>query len=93
MYGNPVVLILDEPNASLDAPGSAALNSAIKTFKADGNAVIIMAHRPSGIIECDLLMILHDGKCKAVGTRDEILRANLQNYEQGSGHLDVKIMP
>lgn len=71
MYGNPVVLILDEPNASLDAPGSAALNSAIKTFKADGNAVIIMAHRPSGIIECDLLMILRDGICKAVGPRDE----------------------
>ena len=38
-------------------------------------------------------MILQDGMCKAVGPRDEILRANVQNYEEVSGHLDVKIMP
>lgn len=87
MYGSPVLLILDEPNASLDAPGSVALNRAIKEFKDEGNAVIIMAHRPSGIAECDLLMIMQDGMRKAFGPRDEILRAKVQNHGEISDNL------
>jgi len=87
MYGNPVLLILDEPNASLDAPGSVALNCAIKAFKEEGNAVIIMAHRPSGIAECDLLMIMQDGMRKAFGPRDEVLRAKVQNHADISDNL------
>ena len=87
MYGSPVLLILDEPNASLDAPGSVALNRAIKEFKDEGNAVIIMAHRPSGFAECDLLMIMQDGMRKAFGPRDEILRAKVQNYDEISDNL------
>ena len=55
-----------------------------------GNAVIIMAHRPSGIAECDLLMILQDGICRVSGPRDEILRTKVQNYGDISGHLDAK---
>ena len=90
MYGNPVLLILDEPNASLDAPGSVALNRAIKEFKEDGNAVIIMAHRPSGIAECDLLMIMQDGMRKAFGPRDEVLRAKVQNHEDISDNLNTE---
>lgn len=90
MYGTPVLLILDEPNASLDAPGSVALNRAIKEFKDEGNAVIIMAHRPSGIAECDLLMIMQDGMRKAFGPRDEILRAKVQNHEEISDNLKSK---
>lgn len=82
MFGAPVLLILDEPNASLDAPGSEALNLAIRAFKAEGGAVIIMAHRPSGIMECDLLMVLQDGLNRAFGPRDEILRAQVQNHAE-----------
>jgi len=82
MFGNPVLLILDEPNANLDAPGSEALNRAIHDFKAEGGSIIIMAHRPSGIAECDLLMVLNDGIARAFGPRDEVLRAQVQNYDQ-----------
>lgn len=88
MYGDPVLLVLDEPNASLDAPGSVALNSAIKQFKVKGSSVIIMAHRPSGIAECDLLMVLQDGVRKAFGPRDEVLRAQVQNHAEVSNNLE-----
>lgn len=82
MFGNPVLLILDEPNAALDSPGSDALNRAIRAFKAEGNSVIIMAHRPSGIAECEMLLVLQDGLVKAFGPRDEVLKAQVQNHSQ-----------
>jgi len=93
LYGNPVLLILDEPNASLDAPGSVALNCAIRAFKEDGNAVIIMAHRPSGIAECDFLMIMQDGMRTAFGPRDEVLRSKVQNHVVISDHLNAEATP
>jgi ATP-binding cassette, subfamily C, bacterial len=74
LYGDPVVLILDEPNANLDTEGSIALNSAIRTAKARGAAVMVMAHRPAAIQECDLLLVLHEGTVAACGPRDTVLR-------------------
>ncbi len=82
LYGDPQILVLDEPNSNLDAEGSAALNQAIRSFKSADKAVIIMAHRPSGIAECDLLLVLQDGLVKALGPRDEVLRAQVANHEQ-----------
>jgi len=93
MYGNPVLLILDEPNANLDAPGIAALNRAVSGFKKDGNVAIIMAHRPSGIAECDFLMILQDGRCTAFGPRDEVLRTKVQGYGGTLGRLEAAAKP
>ncbi len=49
MYGDPVLLVLDEPNSNLDNEGSKALNDAIRAIKADGKSVLIMAHRPAAI--------------------------------------------
>ena len=80
LFGDPVLLVLDEPNSSLDNEGSAALNAAIKRMKANGNAVIIMAHRPSAIAECDRLMVLDGGIRKAFGPRDEVLKGLVQNH-------------
>ncbi len=79
LYGDPVLLVLDEPNSSLDNDGSLALNAAIRAMKADGNAVIIMAHRPAAIQECDLLMMLDTGVRRAFGPRDEVLKAIVRN--------------
>jgi len=91
MYGDPVLLVLDEPNSNLDAPGSDALNQAIKQFKSEGSSVIIMAHRPSGIAECDLLMVLQDGVRKAFGPRDEILRTQIQNHVEVSKNIRPEV--
>lgn len=81
LYSNPVLLILDEPNANLDNEGSLALNRAVSTMKAAGNAVLIMAHRPSAIKECDKLLVLEDGQCKAWGPRDQVMSEMLKNVQ------------
>jgi ATP-binding cassette subfamily C protein len=82
LYGDPVLLVLDEPNANLDAEGSMALNIAIRNAKKDGRSVVIMAHRPAAIEECDLILILEGGNRVAFGPRDEVLKQHLRNYQQ-----------
>jgi len=82
MYGNPAILVLDEPNSNLDNEGSMALNVAIRAMKEAGHAVLIMAHRPAAIQECDLLMMLEDGTRRAFGPRDQVLREIVKNHTE-----------
>ncbi len=86
-YGDPVLLVLDEPNSNLDAAGQDALNLAIRQAKSEGKAVIIMAHRPAGIAECDLILIIDGGVSKAFGPRDEVLKAHVRNYAAVAGRI------
>ncbi|MBZ4023607.1 type I secretion system permease/ATPase [Rhodobacter sp. TJ_12] len=79
LYGNPVLLVLDEPNANLDNEGSQALNIAVRGMKAAGGAVLIMAHRPAAIAECETLLVLNNGVRRAFGPREEVLKAMVQN--------------
>ena len=79
LFGDPVILILDEPNSNLDNDGSAALNQAIRTAKARGASVLIMAHRPAAIQECDLLVVMNEGAAAAFGPRDAVLRETVRN--------------
>ncbi|WP_424928269.1 type I secretion system permease/ATPase [Amaricoccus tamworthensis] len=87
-YGDPVLMVLDEPNSNLDSSGQDALNAAIRDAKESGKAVIIMAHRPAGIAECDLILIVDGGMIKAFGPRDEVLRAHVKNYSQVAGRIE-----
>lgn len=80
LFGNPVILVLDEPNSNLDNDGTIALNTAIRTTKEAGGAVLIMAHRPAAIQECDLLLVLEDGVRRAFGPRDQVLRDMVKNH-------------
>jgi len=80
LYGDPVILVLDEPNSNLDNDGTLALNQAIRTTKDAGGAVLIMAHRPAAIQECDLLLVLEDGARRAFGPRDQVLRDMVKNH-------------
>jgi ATP-binding cassette subfamily C protein len=82
MYGDPVVLVLDEPNSNLDNEGSVALNIAIRSMKDAGGAVLIMAHRPAAIQECDLLMVMEEGTRRAFGPRDQVLRDMVKNHTE-----------
>ena len=79
LYDNPVLLVLDEPNSNLDNEGSQALNLAIRNIKARGGAVIIMAHRPAAIQECDMLLVMNEGAVAAFGPRDAVLRETVRN--------------
>ncbi len=80
LYGTPALVLLDEPNSNLDADGSNALNAAIRGLKSIGATVIIMAHRPAAIQECDLLLMLDGGQQRAFGPRDEVLRNVARNH-------------
>lgn len=82
LYGDPVLLVLDEPNSNLDNDGSAALNAAIRAVKDRGGAVLIMAHRPAAIQECDTLLVLDQGARVAFGPRDEVLQKTVKNAAQ-----------
>ena len=82
MYGNPVVLVLDEPNSNLDNEGSNALNNAIKLTKEEGKIVFIMAHRPAAIQECDLLLVIENGARRAFGPKDQVLQEMVKNADQ-----------
>ncbi|QDL92323.1 type I secretion system permease/ATPase [Paroceanicella profunda] len=93
LYGDPVMLVLDEPNSNLDSIGSDALNRAIQTMKNDGRAVIIMAHRPAAIAMCDTLLLLDGGMRKAFGPRDEVLREHLRNFNQVAGAIGADKRP
>ncbi len=88
MYNDPVILVLDEPNSNLDNEGSKALNTAIRQMKAAGNAVMIMAHRPAAIQECDLLLMLDGGNVQAFGPRDEVLKKVVKNHDQISNNTN-----
>jgi ATP-binding cassette subfamily C protein len=82
LYGDPVILVLDEPNSNLDNEGSQAVNEAIRTMKSEGKSVLIMAHRPAAIQECDLLLMLENGSRSAFGPKDEVLRSMVANHKQ-----------
>ena len=78
-YGDPVLLVLDEPNSALDNDGSIALNKAISEFKSSNRSVVILTHRPSAISECDRLLVIDEGRIKADGPRDEVLKSMVSN--------------
>jgi len=79
LFGDPVLLILDEPNSNLDNEGTAALNTAIRSVKARRASVLIMAHRPQAIQECELMLVMHDGAVAAFGSREAIMREMVRN--------------
>jgi PrtD family type I secretion system ABC transporter len=82
LFGDPVLVVLDESNSNLDAPGSEAINAAIRELKERGSIVVIMAHRPAAIAECDLILMIKAGQNVAFGPRDEILRKIATNHAQ-----------
>jgi ATP-binding cassette subfamily C protein len=82
LYSDPLILVLDEPNASLDTEGSNALNLAIRAIKDEGGIVVIIAHRPAAIQECDQLMVLQDGQMRAFGPRDQVLQDMVKNHAE-----------
>ncbi|MGJ8617268.1 MAG: type I secretion system permease/ATPase [Sulfitobacter sp.] len=82
LYDDPVIVVLDEPNSNLDNVGSQALNHAIRQMKADQRSVLIMAHRPAAIQECDTLLVLDNGMRMAFGPKDEVLAGMVKNHQQ-----------
>ena len=75
LYGNPFLVILDEPNSNLDAEGEAALGRAVTGVRARGGIAIVIAHRPSVLSAVDFVGVVQGGRLVAFGPRDEVLAA------------------
>ena len=73
LYGDPFLVILDEPNSNLDMDGELALAKAIRGVCERGGIVIVIAHRPSVLSAVDLVLALVNGQTRAFGKRDEVL--------------------
>jgi ATP-binding cassette, subfamily C, bacterial exporter for protease/lipase len=84
IYGDPNLVLLDEPNANLDDAGEAALAKTVLDLKARGKTVIVITHRPSAIANADRLVIMSDGRIQLQGTRDEVLAALRPRQESGA---------
>src|SRR6516225_5162795 len=72
VYGDPFLVVLDEPNANLDADGENALSRAIQIMRHNKSIVIVISHRPSALGALNMAMVLHDGRRAAFGAREEI---------------------
>jgi len=79
LYGEPVILVLDEPNSALDADGSDALNRALVNLKAAGGSAIVMTHRPSAITVADRLMVIDNGRMTAIGPKADVMKSMISN--------------
>ncbi len=75
LYDDPVFVVLDEPNSSLDEAGDAALAQAIRALKARGTTFVVMTHRTSVLAVTDQMLVLRDGSQQAFGPRDQVLAA------------------
>jgi PrtD family type I secretion system ABC transporter len=73
VYGDPKLVLLDEPNASLDSEGDDALSAAIVALKQAGTTVVLVSHRPALVRHADTLAVLRDGAIESLGPRDEVL--------------------
>ena len=73
MYGNPQLVVLDEPNANLDDMGERALVIAIQNMRAENKTIVLVTHRLNILTVADDILIMHDGKVSSYGSGQQIL--------------------
>ena len=84
LYGDPFLIVLDEPNSNLDTEGDEALTRAIRAARERGAIVVVVAHRPIGIEAVDQLLVLKDGRMQAFGPKETVLGQVLQRVASPS---------
>jgi ATP-binding cassette subfamily C protein len=78
LYGDPFLVVLDEPNSNLDAEGEEALTTAILGVRARGGIAVVVAHRASALAAVDQVLVLSQGRQHTLGPKDEVLRRTLR---------------
>ncbi len=73
LYGDPFLVVLDEPNSNLDVEGDRALAAAVQAVRARGGIAVVVAHRPSALTAVDRILVLGDGRVQLHGPRDDVL--------------------
>ena len=74
LYGNPRLVVLDEPNANLDGAGELALAHAVSGLRADGVTTVIITHRPALIAHVTKILVLDGGRARRYGAAAEVMR-------------------
>ncbi|TPL49851.1 type I secretion system permease/ATPase [Mesorhizobium sp. B2-4-6] len=88
-YGNPRILVLDEPSTHLDGAGEAALEAVLAAARAAGVTTIVITHRPSIAAACDRVMVLRGGVIEAFGPSAEVLRQSTADRGKGTRQSTV----
>jgi ABC-type protease/lipase transport system fused ATPase/permease subunit len=73
LYGNPRMVVLDEPNSNLDHAGEAALAEALTSLRSRGTTIVVVTHRPNILTSMDKILVLNAGNVERFGTREEVL--------------------
>jgi PrtD family type I secretion system ABC transporter len=82
LFGDPALIVLDEPNANLDGAGEHALHTALVELKNRRRTILIVAHQPSALRTADKLLVLKEGRVAAFGERDRMLRALMRQPQE-----------
>lgn len=90
LYGDPFLIVLDEPNSNLDTEGDEALTRAVRAARERGAIVVVVAHRPIGIEAVDQILVLKDGRLQAFGPKEQVLAQVLQ--PRVAGPTPIKIV-
>nr|WP_244470257.1 type I secretion system permease/ATPase [Microvirga vignae] len=93
LYGNPFLVVLDEPNASLDGAGDEALNQAILSVRQRGGIVVVITHRPAALGQVDQVAIMEEGRIKAFGPRDEVLQSVMKRNTVPAQTPTIRVQP
>jgi ABC-type protease/lipase transport system fused ATPase/permease subunit len=80
LYGDPFLVVLDEPNSNLDHEGEEALTKAISGVRTRGGIVIVVSHRASALASVDLILVMKEGKTQAFGPRDEVMAKLIRRF-------------
>jgi ABC-type protease/lipase transport system fused ATPase/permease subunit len=82
LFGEPALIVLDEPNSNLDNPGEQALLRSLVKLKRHGRTILVVAHQPSTLRTADKVLVLKEGVVAAFGERDEVLRSVMRQPAQ-----------
>jgi PrtD family type I secretion system ABC transporter len=93
LFGNPALLVMDEPNSNLDAEGEAALDRAMRASMARGAAVVVVAHRPSALNAVHDILVLGEGRTLALGKRDDVLKQVTRGVQPKQPQQQQPTMP
>jgi ATP-binding cassette, subfamily C, type I secretion system permease/ATPase len=74
LYRDSFLVVLDEPNSNLDNAGEEALTQALHGVRQRGGIAIVIAHRPSALAALDQILVMHQGRQRALGPKEEVLR-------------------
>ncbi|MGE7417331.1 type I secretion system permease/ATPase [Methylobacterium tarhaniae] len=94
IYGDPALVVLDEPNSNLDAVGEVALAGVLQALKERGTTCVLITHKANVLTLADHILVLKDGTVSKFGTRDEVLTPQAAQPESNQGgRKQISVQP